>query len=341
MKAAVCDPEVPVLPTRPHLARRGAIVLATGALALSLAGCGGQAPAAQPRHSSTARLSASSPTSSTSSTSSTGSTGSTATSSRKVTKLLVFVIENHSLGEMKAQMPFTWRLARRFAYATDYHGIRHPSLPNYLAIAGGSTFGVADDNPPSAHKIKGRSVFGQALANGRTAKLYADGMPADCALASGGDNYAVKHNPWAYFVDERHACNRYDVPLPALATDVSNGHLPNAGMVVPNLQHDAHDGTLAAADTWLRNKVNMIRQGTDWTSGRLAIVITADEDDSQHGNRVLTVVASKSTPHGRVVKTRLNHYSLTRLYDDVLGVRHLRHARTAASMTKAFSVPVR
>ncbi|HET8559392.1 MAG TPA: alkaline phosphatase family protein [Marmoricola sp.] len=319
----------------PFSARRSAVALLAAALAGTLAGCGGQAPAGQ-QQTSSARLSASTPTSTTS-----PATSATATSSKKVTKLLVFVVENHSYGQMKANMPFTWRLAKRFAHATDYHGIRHPSLPNYLAIAGGSTFGVSDDDDPSAHKISGRSVFGQALANGRTAKVYADGMPANCSLTSGGNNYAVKHNPWAYFVDERGSCNTYDVPVGALGTDVADGRLPNAGMVVPNLQHDAHDGTLAAADAWLKKKVNMVRKGTDWTSGRLAIVITADEDDDHHGNRVLTIVASRSTPHGRVVKKRLNHYSLTRLYDDVLGVGRLRHAKTAASMTKAFGVPVR
>jgi acid phosphatase len=259
---------------------------------------------------------------------------------RKVTKLLVFVVENHSLTEMKQGMPFVRGLARRYAYATNYHAITHPSLPNYLAIAGGSTFGVSDDDSPSAHRIHGHSVFGLALRHGRTAKVYADGMPHRCDLSSGGTDYAVKHNPWAYFVDERRACRRHDVPVRQLARDVAAGRLPNAGMVVPNLVHDAHDGSLAQADAWIRQKVDMIRRGRDWTSGRLAIVITADENDGRSGNRVLTVVASRSVPH-RVVRRRLTHYSLTRLYLDVLGVRRIRRARTAPSMTAAFRVPVR
>lgn len=321
---------------RPSVSRplhRGVAVLAATTLGLGLTACGAQTssrPEAAQRSTSSEKASLSAVTGST-----TGTTTGT-----KVTKLLVFMVENHSLGEMKAQMPFTYRLAKRFAYATDYHGIRHPSLPNYLAIAGGSTFGVTDDKPPASHPVKGRSVFGQALASGQTAKVYADGMPSNCALANGGDHYAVRHNPWAYFVDERASCNQLDVPLDALATDVANGDLPNAGMVVPNTVHDAHDASLAASDAWIKSEVNMIRQGPDWTSGRLAIVITADEDDGHHGNRVLTVVASRSTPH-RVVRKRLNHYSLTRLYDDVLGVGRLRKARSAASMTRAFGVPVR
>ncbi len=93
-----------------------------------------------------------------------------------VTKLLVFVVENHSLDQMRDEMPFTARLARRYGYATSYHGVTHPSLPNYLAIAGGDTFGVSDDAAPSAHPLTGPSVFGRAVRAGSTARLYAEAM---------------------------------------------------------------------------------------------------------------------------------------------------------------------
>ncbi len=316
----------------PRGARRVLPALLAAVTAVGLAGCGA---ARQEAPATGQAAGGGSPTAQAVLSSATATTGGTA----KVTKLLVFVVENHSLSEMRDEMPFTYGLAKRYAYATRYFAIRHPSLPNYLAIAGGSTFGVTDDASPSSHRIHGRSVFGQALAKGRTAELYADSMPGHCVLSSSGD-YAVRHNPWAYFVDERGACRSHDVPVTRLADDVAAGRLPNAGMVIPNLVHDAHDASLADADAWLKQEITMVQHGRDWTSGRLAIVITADEDDGGSGNRVLTVVASRSVPH-RVVTTRLTHYSLTRLYDDVLGVRRLRHAKSAPSMTRAFSVPVR
>ena len=37
-----------------------------------------------------------------------------------VTKVLAFIVENHSLGQMKSQMPYTFGLAQRFGYATNY-----------------------------------------------------------------------------------------------------------------------------------------------------------------------------------------------------------------------------
>jgi phosphatidylinositol-3-phosphatase len=257
-----------------------------------------------------------------------------------VTKLLVFVEENHSLDEMKTGMPYTFSLAQKYGYATAYDAIRHPSLPNYLAIAGGSTYGVTDDKGPSAHPISGASVFGQALALGRTAKVYADGMTTACQRSNSG-TYAVRHNPWAYYTDaaEKRGCASFDVPVAALATDVTNGNLPNIGMVIPDLCHDAHNCSLGTADTWFKGRMQKILAGPDWASGHLAVVLTADEaDSSSAANRVLTVVVHPSQS-GRVVSTALTHYSLTRLIEDVAGAPHLNNAATTPDMRSAFQLP--
>ncbi|MFC4785013.1 alkaline phosphatase family protein [Nocardioides sp. MAHUQ-72] len=260
--------------------------------------------------------------------------------SAAVTKLLVLVVENHSLRQMKAGMPWTFGLAHRYGYAKRYHAITHPSLPNYLAIAGGSTFGVRDDNNPVAHQLSGRSVFGQAVARGKSAKTYAEGMPSPCSLTNNSaGRYAVRHNPWTYFVDERGSCRKHDVPFTALAADVKKGALPNAGFVVPDLCHDAHDCSLAVADDWMRSTIRTVMDGPDWASGHLAVVVTADEDDRHSGNRVLTVVVHPSQ-RGNVVRHRLTHYSLTRLYDQVIGAKPLRKAKKAPSMAKAFDLPL-
>ena len=253
-----------------------------------------------------------------------------------VTKLLVFVVENHSLQQMREEMPYTARLARRYGYATRYHGVTHPSLPNYLAIAGGDTFGVTDDAAPAAHPLSGPSVFGRAVRSGSTARLYADAMGSRCQLESSG-TYAVKHNPWAYFARERRLCRHDDVPMRRFGPDVDAGRLPAVGMVVPDLCNDAHDCGLDRADSWLRKRVRRVLTGPDWAAGRLAVVITADEDDGDHGNRVLTVVAHPDLRHV-VVRARLTHYSLSRSYAEVAGVRPLRHAADSRSLLRRFGL---
>ena len=253
-----------------------------------------------------------------------------------VTKLLVFVVENHSLDQMRAAMPYAAALGKKFAVATNYQAVTHPSLPNYLAMTGGSTFGVTDDDPPSSHTTDQPSVFGQALSSGKTAKVYAEGMPANCATENSGQ-YAVKHNPWAYHLSERASCLRYDVPVSELSGDAADGRLPNAGMVVPDLCNDAHNCDLSVADHWLRTELEVVMAGPDWRAGHLAIVVTADEDDDHQNNLVLTVVAHPSL-HGAVVTTPLTHYSLARLYSEVLGAKPLGEAAAAPSMATAFGL---
>jgi hypothetical protein len=259
-------------------------------------------------------------------------------SAKSVTKLLVIVEENHSLGQMKRGMPYTFALAKKYGYATSYRGITHPSLPNYIAIASGTTYGVGDDKPPADHPLSGSSVFGQAIALGRSAKLYAQGMPEPCATTDSG-SYVARHNPWAYFVDEQATCRQSDVSMRGFARDVAKGTLPRVGMVVPDLDHDAHDGTLGQADAWFESLMTGVFAGRDWRTGRLAVVLTADEDDRAHGNRVLTVVIHRSQGH-HVVSERLTHYSLTRLYEDVAHLPYLNNAATASSMAEAFGLPV-
>ena len=258
-----------------------------------------------------------------------------------ITKVLVIVEENHSLTQMRLGMPYLYGVARRYGYATDYRAATHPSLPNYLAISGGSTLGVTDDEPPSAHHLHGPSVFGQAISKGKTARLYAESLPAPCATSNTGV-FAVRHTPWAYFADERVSCLRGSVAAGTptagrLSGDIRAGALPTVGMLVPDLRHDAHDGTLAEADQWLEGWLPRLLAGPDYRAGRLAIVVTADEDDYTSVNRVLTVVIAPGVTH-RVVATPLRHYSVTRLYAEVDGARPLRQATTAPSLAKAFGL---
>ena len=254
----------------------------------------------------------------------------------RVTKLLVFVVENHSLRQMRRGMPWLDKQARRYGYANHYRAIRHPSLPNYLAIAGGSTFGVTDDRPPSAHPIRKPSIFGRAIKAGRTATTYAEGMTRRCERVNDG-RYAVRHNPWTYFRSERTLCRRHDVPLRRLKGDVADGTLPRVGLVVPDVCNDAHDCSLRRADRWMKAKVGMALGGCDFASGHLAVVVTADEDDGHHGNRVLTVVAHPSLRH-KVVRRNLTHYSLSRAYAQAAHVKPLAHARYARSLLRAFGL---
>jgi acid phosphatase len=258
-----------------------------------------------------------------------------------VSKVLVVIEENHSLAQMQHGMPFLYAQARRFGYATHYRAITHPSLPNYLAITYGSTFGVRDDGPPSAHPQSTANVFSTALAHGRTARSYQEAMPTTCALVAHAP-YAVKHNPWAYDTRHRRACRADDVPSGTLASgrlrsDIVNGRLPNVGELTPDLDHDAHDGSLAAADNWLKGWLSLIYSGPDWRSGHLAVIVTADEDDGHSGNTVLTTVIHPSQS-AHVVTAPLSHYSLTRMLTTLSHAHCIRSGCTTQYLSSAFGL---
>jgi hypothetical protein len=255
------------------------------------------------------------------------------------TKVLVVIEENHSLEQMRTGMPFLAGLSDRYGYATDWHALAHPSEPDYLAIVGGSTFGVLGDDPPSvtARNVgDASSVFAQAREAGKSAATYAEAMPTPCA-SSDSYPYVVHHNPWTYFTADHAACERGDVSTASFADDARQDRLPDVGLLIPDMQHDAHDGSLAAADTWLSLELAPVLASDDFTSGRLVVVVTADEDDRHSGNVVLTSVLTPRLSHV-VVTTPLTHYSLTRFIAQVLGVRPLSAGRGAPDLATAFGL---
>lgn len=316
---------------RPLLAAAVAALTAVAALsACSPAGHGAQSPA------SSSSPSAGRPTSF-------APTSSTPASPGGVTKVLTIVLENHGPAAVTAAMPELVRLAHTYGQTSHYRAMTHPSLPNYLALAGGSTFGVTDDGPPATHRVHGSSVFDQALAAGRTARTYAEAMPTSCAQQSQG-RYAVKHNPWAYFSDDasRRACTTDDVPLGdatsgALYDDIAAGTLPEVGLVIPDLCNDAHDCPLATADAWVGGWVSRALRGPDWQAGRLAVVITFDEAETSSDNTVLTVVVAPGL-RGAVSDGALTHESWTRWMSDLVGSPAPGDARDAPSLGAAFGL---
>jgi len=262
-----------------------------------------------------------------------------------VSKVLVFIEENHSLAQMQAGMPYLYSQAQKYAYATSYTAAIHPSLGNYLAIAFGNTFGVTDDAAPPTHNQTAPDAFTATIQAGRQAKNYQESMTGNCKSSSGG-GYAVKHNPWAYASSAaaHSACLQGDVPsgtstAGALHDDIASGALPNVGTVTPNLSNDAHDGSLATADAWLKAWLTQVYAGPDWAAGRLAVVVTADEDSGGAGNKVLTVVLHPSLS-GKVVSTPLTHYSLNALLTQVGHAACIANGCSAPSFAQAFGLSI-
>jgi hypothetical protein len=204
----------------------------------------------------------------------------------------------------------------------------HPSLPNYIAMTSGSTQGITDDNGPASHLLSVGSIFSQL---GTKARSLEESMPSNCDKSSSGE-YAVRHNPEAYYTNLGTACGTNDVPLTA-TPDFSAAFT----FVTPNLIDDMHDGTIADGDNWLKGFVPKVLASSQYKAGTLALFITWDEDDSSSTNHIPTIVISPTTSHIST-GTRFTHYSMLRTTEEMLGLPLLGAAASASSMRATFGL---
>src|SRR2546425_1083829 len=61
--------------------------------------------------------------------------------------IFIIVLENKAYDQVigPGRPPYLNSLAQQYGLARNYHALVHPSLPNYLALIGGDTFGITTD----------------------------------------------------------------------------------------------------------------------------------------------------------------------------------------------------
>jgi phospholipase C len=251
-------------------------------------------------------------------------------------------MENHRFADVigNTAAPYVTSLVTQCGTATNYAIVGSPSLPNYIGATAGSTFGIADDNPPSSHVLTVDNLFRQVRAIGGTEKSYEESMPSNCALSSSG-TFAVKHNPEAYYTGgtDRTACSANNVPMGttasgALLSDVSNNTLPRFSFITPNLCNDTHDCSVTTGDDWLKSWMPIILGSRAYQSGRTAVIIMWDEYTPMPN-----VMISPSTAPGTRSGVAFSHYSLLRTTEEMLGITtYLGGASSATSMRSAFGM---
>jgi phospholipase C len=259
------------------------------------------------------------------------------------THIFVIVMENKEFGSVigSAQAPYLNGLANQFGLATNYFAIGHPSLPNYLALIGGSTFGITSDCTDCF--VDKPSLVDQLEAAGKTWNAYMEGMPAPCKLGDYG-NYAQKHDPFIYFDGIRKddaRCGRI-VPFEKFPIDLQAGSLPDFVWITPDLCHDAHDCPLGTGDDWLKQWVPAILGSSEWKAGSV-LFITFDEGQGDHGccevakgGRVATLVISPYGKPGFQSAQPYDHYALLRTIEDAWGLPSLGAAADIGPMTDFF-----
>ena len=163
---------------------------------------------------------------------------------------------------------------------TQYYGIGHQSLDNYIAMLSGQAPNVdtqadcqfftdfAPATPPvidaNGQAVGQGCVYPAAVTTvadqlesagliwrgymedmGTPCRHPAVGAQDDIQQAEVGDQYAARHNPFMYFhsiIDDNASCQQHVVDLSALTADLAGASTTaNLSFITPNLCHDGHD----------------------------------------------------------------------------------------------------
>ena len=220
----------------------------------------------------------------------------------------------------------------------------HPSEPNYLWAEAGTNFGIFNDddpykdNPPNAQNTT-QHLSGLLQRNGKTWKSYQEDIdlqtdasghlvnlplpenewtvplvslsgifapesPVNTYNATYQYNYAVKHNPQAFFTDTNGGNNTTPsnrlsqnyAPLQQLEFDLAKNRVADYNWITPDQFNEMHSG-LATGFAGLTGDSAMIRAGDNAVS-RLVPLIMASQAYKDGGVIILWWDESEGTAPG-------------------------------------------
>jgi len=271
--------------------------------------------------------------------------------------VIIIMMENEEYGDVigSSDAPYETMLASQYAAAGDYYAVAHPSLPNYIALVAGDTFGFSTDCLPDTCTLpySVTTVANLLAAKHLSWMEYAESMPANCSQTMSEDGlYDPEHVPFVYFSDitgnygtgsTSDYCDSHVVSLDRFWTDSIKGDLPAFSMITPNVCDDAHSCQLSAGDTWLSTYVPLIINSPSFSSTALFIVYDEGTSGlgpggSQGGGQVVCLLVSPFAKQGYVSTVQYTHYSLLATVEAIFGLGNLgRDDATATPMSDLFS----
>jgi phospholipase C len=225
--------------------------------------------------------------------------------------VFVIMMENTAYNDLldpaNANTPFIRNLASTYGLDTNYFGVTHVSLPNYLAATSGSNWGSNSDDVAQAPLLDHTNIVDQFEQAGISWKAYMENIPGpgDTIAQTPDHLYVRKHDPFLMYPDVYNDPSRANkvVPLSELTTDLSTNTVPSFVWISPNQCNDMHGGATGcpfanapgdanqqhlyqAGNDFLQTWVTAIMNSKAWT-GHSAIFVTWDEgsfaDDAPFG----------------------------------------------------------
>src|SRR5581483_7271279 len=193
--------------------------------------------------------------------------------------IVLIVEENHSYSDVigNSAMPYLNSLASQYSLATQYYANAHPSIGNYFMLTTGQLVSVDDAFTGTTNADNIVRILNGA---GKTWKAYEESIPSVGYLGGNTGAYLKRHDPFSYFSDVINDSNEaaHLVPFSQFSADLAANSLPNFAFVAPNINDDAHNGTLQQADSWLKANIGPLVGSTQFQQDGLLIIVF-DEGD--------------------------------------------------------------
>jgi len=273
-----------------------------------------------------------------------------------LTHVFLIMEENTSLSTLLASenanaAPNFEAMRKKYATGSGYHGVGHPSLPNYIALTSGGTQGLTCDCFPvgdagactgaNCSLIENSCDCPQTVKNladqletaNKSWTAFGEGMGTPCNLFdSDAGNYAVRHVPFLYYDDiqtDLSRCTAHVIDYASFDPKMA----PDFTYIAPNLIDDMHNpvpatqGNITNGDTWIAPVVAEIIASSAYKDGGLLVIVWDEDDDSGLLVKDATIPIYVLSPYaksgGYVSAATLDHYSLLATIEDGMNLPRL------------------
>lgn len=228
--------------------------------------------------------------------------------------IVVVIEENKSyntvVGNFK-DAPYINYLAQNGTNFVNAHFSSRPSQPNYIVLFSGHLHNIKTNQ--IHEKINAPNLYTALKEVGKTFVCYSEDLPYTGYNEKLYNAYVRKHNPSCQFTNVPDEINQ---PFSAFPSNFAN--LPTVSFVVPNQNHNAHDGSLQEADNWLYNNISKYAEWCKYNNSLLIVVF--DEAETKldlnatiplifYGSGIASFTNYDYVNHQSILKYILNMYN--------------------------------
>ena len=255
--------------------------------------------------------------------------------------VVLIVEENRSFSTVyPVGMPWLSALGNAYGIATHYYSDVSGSLMDYLWLSSGSgehVFGCGGAG--CTQIITSDNIFRELNRAGLSWKVYAESLPWAGFMGASYNSYVKRHNPAPWYSDVKNSTTQQKkmVPFTEFAKDLAASALPDYSLIVPNLMHDAHDGTMAMADAWLKQNIGPLLNSSYFRLGGNGVLfITFDNGDGDLQGHVFTAVIGPNVIGKVKVSTSFRHENTLRTMMELMGLTRFPGASATAAPMMEF-----